>query len=453
MTRDQQYAPHREIPLLYWTTLLYIVGVPNFLHFDTSGRTHGNGLFNLTSLSEILLTLIAAYVLFLTLILERRPAPLRRVRFAAWLWVPLLAIFSVATILQPDSRLTINTGNDILISFYRIFEWLVAFGLILSVYRRVPPEQATRVMVNLIGRAAWIWLAMVWLLLPIIPSQVYGESEGMAEAAARLGGQLISPSYLATLAIAAFFYALLFVPRGLLRWEGCLLALVTLVLAHTRIEQLSFLILLFVYAVFLSGKTLLRILAFSIIGVVTGLGLVFEKTILDYLARGQKMQTVATLDGRLGVWQASLEAAQQRLWLGYGFVVGAKDAIRDHWVHTYWIPPHAHNEYIHALVTGGIVAAILVIALYIRMLWSAVRCCRRDACGVFLLLLAILFLVRSLGGSNFTIGYTRAGAAFLLTFIAIVAGDRRSRTAWTRAGQRDVPADPVLQEAGEPVAV
>lgn len=32
--------------LLYWTTVPYAVGAPNFLHFDDTSRTHGQGLFN-----------------------------------------------------------------------------------------------------------------------------------------------------------------------------------------------------------------------------------------------------------------------------------------------------------------------------------------------------------------------------------------------------------------------
>ncbi len=453
MMMHREYAPQREMPLLYWATFLYMVGVPNFLHFDTSGRTHANGLFNITSACEILIAFTAAYALFLTVILEQRTGSLRKMRFTAGLWMPLLAIFAVATVLQPASRLTIHTSKDILIGFYRIFEWLVGFGVILALCRRVPREYRTQVVVDLIGRAAWTWVVMVWLFLPIMPSQVYGESEGMPEAASRLGGQFLAPSYLATLAIAAFFYALLIVPPGMLRRVGCFVAAITLVLAHTRIEQLSFLILLFVYAVFLSRKVSLRVLALGLVGVATGLAMIFRETIVGYLARGQTVQTLGTLDGRLAVWQASLEAARQRPYLGYGFVVGARDAIRDYWKQTNWIPPHAHNEYLHALITGGIFAAVLVIAIYGRLLWSAVRSSRRDACGTFLFLLSILFFVRSLGGSNFTIGYTRAGAAFLLTYIATVSRDPQKEPVWIPSIDHHRPAEPAFEESGSMVAV
>src|SRR6202012_2363989 len=133
----------------------------------------------------------------------------------------------------------------------------------------------------------------VWLFLPIMPSQVYGESEGMPEAASRLGGQFLAPSYLATLAIAAFFYALLIVPPGMLRRVGCFVAAITLVLAHTRIEQLSFLILLFVYAVLLSRKVSLRVLALGLVGAATVRARIFRETIHAWWAMWHQARTVA----------------------------------------------------------------------------------------------------------------------------------------------------------------
>jgi O-antigen ligase len=127
------------------------------------------------------------------------------------------------------------------------------------------------------------------------------------------------------------------------------------------------------------------------------------------------------------VWQAAIEAARQRLFLGYGFVAGARNAIRDHWHHTNWIPPHAHNEFIQALLSGGVLALALVICLYGRTLWIGVRNAGRSRENLFLFLLMLLFTIRAIGGSNFTTPFTRVGAVFLLTFIGIVAARRREK--------------------------
>jgi O-antigen ligase len=423
MTARTLFAP-RQYPLLYWTTLVFMVGVPNFIHFDVSGRTHTQGIFNPTSISQIVITLFASYVLGVTLLFEKRPLIPRGLQLLLPLWIPLLLIFLLATFLQPASRMTLYSPTDIVISLYRIGEWLAAFGLIITLYSRSPLQEATTLIVQIIGRVSWIWIFLVWIVLPIMPSQVYGTSDELASKIPQLGGQLIAPSYLATLTVAAFFYSLFFFPRGLFRAVGCIICAATMYLAHTRIEQISLLLLLLICALFYSGK-LPRILTIAGIIITVPVGVVFRDVLLQYFSRGQALKTLATLNDRTMVWQAALEAARLRLLLGYGFVAGARNAIRDHWHHTNWIPPHAHNEFIQALLSGGVLALVLVICLYGRTLWIGLRSAGGSREHLFLFLLMLLFTIRSIGGSNFTTPFTRVGALFLLTFIGIVAARSR----------------------------
>jgi len=416
--------PLRKLnPLLYWTTVLYAVGAPNFLHFDDTGRTHGQGLFNLTSISLMAIGFVSAYILLVVVLLSRQYLLCRKVSIAAPLWILLLLQLILSSILQPRSLLTPPSVTDLIVSFYRMWEWLLGFALILALYTRTPINRGTELIVELIGRLSWIWITITWIILPIMPSQAFGGAgEGEISTGQRqLGGQLISPSYLATLAIAGFFYALFFFPRGLKRTLGCVVAFATIVLARTRTEQASFLLLLFLYAVVFSGKTILRVATIISASVIGALGLLFRNIILAYVQRGQKASSLTTLNDRTFVWKASLEAIRQRPILGYGFVSGSKNAIRDHWIHANWIPPHAHNEFIEAMLSGGILALILVLCIYGRALWVAWRTSHRGPQRVILLFLMILFSIRSLGGSNITFIYTRPGALFLLTFIGIVA--------------------------------
>jgi len=421
----KQFIAQRQYPLLYWTTLVYMVGVPNFIHFDVSGRTHSQGIFNPTSISQIAIALISSYVLGVTILLERRPMMPRKLQLGLPLWIPLLLVLLLASLLQPASRLTLYSPTDIVVSLYRIGEWLAAFGLIITLYSRSPKQEATAFIVQMIGRLSWIWITIVWTVLPIMPSQVYGTSDELASKVPQLGGQLISPSHLATMTVAAFFYSLYFFPKGLYRVAGCMACGVTLFLVRTRIEQISLLLLLLVCAIFFSGR-LLRILTIASIVVAVPIGVVFRDVLLQYFARGQALKTLATLNDRTMVWQAAMEAARLRLLLGYGFVAGARNAIRDHWHHTNWIPPHAHNEFIQALLSGGILALILVIAIYGQTLWIGVRSAARSREQLFLFLLILLFTIRSVGGSNFTTPFTRVGALFLLTFVGIVAATSKS---------------------------
>lgn len=424
MANQQLIVPQRY-PLLYWTTLIYLVGVPNFVHFDVTGRTHTQGIFNLTSICQIAIALISAYVLSVTLLLERRPLMLRKLELGLPLWIPLLLIFILATVLQPESRLTPYSPTDKIISLYRLGEWITAFGLITALYSRSPIDEVTALTVQLIGRLAWIWICIVWIVLPIMPSQAYGASDELVSKASQLGGQLISPSYLATLAVAGFFYALFFFPKGLFRGLGCLVCVVTILLAHTRIEQISLLLLALIYALFFSSR-LLRVLTIAFMLATVPVAIVLRDVFIEYFSRGQTLKTLATLNDRTFVWQAAFDAARLRPTIGYGFMAGARNAIRDHWHYANWLPPHAHNEYLQALLSGGVLAVILVLLIYCRGLLIGMKNARKGPGFIFLFLLMLLFTFRSIGGSNFTTPYTRVGALFLLTFIGILASTTKT---------------------------
>jgi len=436
MTAPQSDSLQRQNPLLYWISILYVVGAPNFIHFDETGRTHLQGLFNATSLSAMFIVFLSTYVLLVIVVLARRPLLCREVHIAGWLWVVLLLQLVLATILQPVSRLTPPAFSDPFISFYRMYEWILGFTLFLALYTRTPAARATDLIVQLIGRASWIWIGITYTVLPVMPSHVYGGAgEGEAVAAhAQLGGELISPSYLATLSVAAFFYALFFFPRGLARVTGCTIAFITIVLTRTRIEQISFLLLLILYAVVFSGKFLLRLITFVSTAAVAVLGVLFRSTILEYVARGQSANSLATLNDRTRVWAASLQAIRARPILGYGFVVGAKNALRDYWIYTHWIPPHAHNEFLHALLSGGILALLAIVCIYGYALWTGFRSARYGLNQIYLTLLMVLFTFRSIGGSNITYIFTRIGAIFLLTYIGLT-GEARLQSAMRSASK------------------
>jgi len=425
MKQHRQFLVPRQYPLLYWTAIIYLVGVPNFLHFDVTGRTHTQGIFNLTSICQIAIAFIAAYVLAVTLLLEQRPLASRKLELGLSLWLPLLLLFLLATLLQPAARLTPYSPTDKIISIYRLGEWVIAFGLITALYSRSPKAEATPLLIQMIGRICWIWICIVWFVLPVMPSQAYGASAELTSKVPQLGGQLISPSYLATLTVGAFFYALFFFPKGLYRVLGCLVCATTIFLAHTRIEEISLLLLMLIYCLFFSNK-LLRILTIACIVVAVPVMVMLRDELLQYFSRGQTLKTLATLNDRTFVWQAALDAARLRPILGYGFLAGARNAIRDHWHYANWLPPHAHNEYLQGLLSGGTIAVVLVLLIYSRGMWLSIKNCGQGRESVFLLFLMVLFTIRSIGGPNFTTPYTRVGALFLLTFIGIVASTSKT---------------------------
>jgi O-Antigen ligase len=441
---DLGVAPTRQrYPMLYGMTLAYIVGLPNFIHFDVTGRT--SNALNFTSISSIIESVIIGYLLVALLLLERRPLIVRKIRIHTWMWILLLADFLIATALQPVSLLTAPKATDGILSLFRLGQWTVAFCLIVALYSRTPREQANELVVRLIGRASWIWLAMIWFILPIMPRQVYGGSED-STAVRRLGGQLIHPAHVALLASMAFFYALMFFRPGPRKWLLCAIPLVSLVLTGARGQQAGFLLVLLLFTIIYTRKPAIRWGTVALLGLVLLLGVAFSNKVMKYVARGQSVQTLSSLDDRTRVWQASIEAIKKRPLIGYGYSVGARNAIRDHWRFAHWIPPHAHNDYLQAALDGGVLAFVIITFVYWRVLLLSFLRVKRGPYQLFLLIVFIQFVLNSFTGSEFGHDYGGTDGLLLLCCLSVLGDD--SSSPLNTAGERltsNPEAEPSLE--------
>jgi len=420
MKETSSIAVQRQYPLLYWTTLAYIVGIPNFVHFDSTGRIHHP--VNFTSVAIVILGLLTGYLLIVMLLLDRRPIICRNIRVSTRLWIALLVVFTIASFFQPMSRLTAPSKMDLPLSLFWLGQWSLTFILCIALYSRVPSTRAAEVVVELIGRASFVQIAMVWVFLPIVPDQVYGLSDEDARAIARLGGQFIHPGRLGIVAGIAFFYSLIFFSRGPRRWAGCLMAFLTLVLTGSRIAQAGFLLAVFLYAIVFSGRPALRWAAICSVPLAALMGLAMSNQLINYAARGQSAETLASLDNRTMVWTAGMEAIKLRPMLGYGYGVGARNALRDHWRYAHWIPPHAHNEFVQAALDGGVIAAALAILLYVQVLWWGFRDANQGLHHVFLLLSVIQLEINGVSGGLMMAGFNILGGLFILCYIGLAGG-------------------------------
>jgi hypothetical protein len=414
-------STRRQYPLLYSITLAYLVGVPNFVHFDQTGRV--SNPINLTSISVVLQAVITAYVLVAILLLERQPIEARKIRTDLGLWIALLLELILATVFAPASRLTPPTTMGLFLSLFRLGQWVLAFALIVALYSRTPPKRATELVVELIGRASWIWVGMVWIMLPILPAQVYGVAEDAGPGAVRrLGGQLINPASLALIGSIAFFYALSFFTRGPRKWAACLVALLTIVLTGARAQQTGFLVALFLYAIVFSRRPAIRWGIIGATALALLIGVSFDSTVMKYVTRGQKAQTLTSLDDRTRVWEASFEAIRAQPVFGYGYSVGARNAIKDHWKFSHWIPPHAHNEFIQATLDGGVVALVLVLCIYSHVLWTSIREVARGPFQLFLFIVLVQFALNTLTGGELGYAYHGTGGVLILCCVGVLAG-------------------------------
>jgi O-Antigen ligase len=425
MTSLQPSIVRRRYPVRYWILVAYCVGMPNFVRFDASGRTHNVGLFNPTSLSVIAQTLLTAG-LFLTMTLLNKQRILQRpVKFDVWLWGILFVNFILSTLLAPAAKLTPSKITDLPLAVFRIGEWILMFLLLLSVYTREKEENATDSIIRLIGLACWVNIAMVWIILPVMPSLVYGAADDITSTT-RLGGALIHPVHLAVLAGIGFFYALFFM-KPKLKYPCCGLAALTLAMTYARSEQLLFLIAIFSYAILFARKPILRWAGFLSVFSVAALGAVFNEKVFAYLARGQGARNITTLSERTDVWKASFKAFAEHPYLGYGYIIGVKNAIKDHWNATNWVPPHSHSEFIQALVTGGIVAGLIMVIIYVRALISAIKQSSRDAQHMFLLIALIQVIGMACIMPLVSTIHSDVSSIFLLIYLGVVAGRPRQK--------------------------
>jgi len=423
MTEIQPALTRTKYPFRYWIVVACAISMPNFIKFDTTGLTHSNGLFNITSLGQIAITLTTAFMLGIITLLTRRPLLLRRVTVAAGLWIPLLIVLVIASFLQPEGRSAHAKPTDLLLSLYRLGEWTLAFMLFLSLYTRERRENGADLIIRLIGTLCWVKIILVWIMLPIYPSLVYGVSEDTAESHRRLGASMVHPVHLSVLAGVAFFHAFFFM-RGSRKAVACFVALATLFLTYARSEELVFLIVLMVYVFAITRNPLHRWVGVAGIFYIGVGAVVFQDKILGYLARGQGVRNITTLSERTLVWQASFRAFWLRPYIGYGYIAGAKSALRDQWVYTNWIPPHCHSEFIQALVSGGILAGMLIACLYVRVLWAAVRNARQGIKHIFLLITVIQLVIMALIMPLVTVQFGETGCLFLLCFIGAVAAKK-----------------------------
>lgn len=430
----------KKYPVRYWSMVVSATSLPNFVKFDNTGLTHTTSAFNISTVLGLLLAIVPIFLLGAMAVMNRQRLMLNKIDYCKWLWLALAVNLTISTLLMGPNKLMPGKHlQDIVISLYRIFGWVLGMTLIVSVYSREPKQTATDMIVRIVGICCWFNILIVWLILPVAPSLAYNADADSPESAARLGGILISPIGLGVYAGIGFFYALLFL-RGRLRVGGCCLAFLTLVLTYARTQQLSFILLLAGYLLVISRRPIYRWGATLLLLLGLAAGTVFSGEIINYEGRGNGVHNILTLSERTYVWDACFKAFWLKPYLGYGVGKGVANAIRDQWTFTHWIPPEAHNEFIQALVSGGVLACALVLYLYGQTIWKGFRIYRNGPKEVFLLLVFLQVTFMSIGESIITVGYGRASSLFILSFFGINASYPRVRAALVARSQKKAPA-------------
>ncbi len=403
-----QPISRRLYPVRYWLFVVFAVGVPGFEYFGPGGRAAEHGLFTDQALAQIALSCFCGASLFLITFSSGKAIQARPLAAPLWPYVFLLCLLIVTSILSPK--------DNLLLSLFRLGEWIVGILLFVSIYTREPVESAPSLLVDLIGKICWISIAIVWVFAVVDPKIAFNAMDEVTGAVQyRLGGIVVHPIRLGVLTAIAFWQVFFFGKR---RWRffGCGFALLTLLLSYSRIAWLGFFASVMLY-VFTRKGTMLRVATSAGIALSVPLLFSYSDKMVKFLGRGRGENNLATLSERTEIWGMARAAIQRRPWIGYGFIDGVRNVMsRVHQV-TWGTPAHCHNEMLQALASGGVGALVLILFLYYRAWRTTLRRWRRSPVGFLLAVIMIQVTFFAMGGPLLTVQFSQLGVLFVICYI------------------------------------
>lgn len=395
-------------PLRYWLFVAYGVGIPGFIDWGPAGHGIEHGLFNPYSILQIILTLGCGIALFLVTLSGGKAISARPLAFRSAPLILLLLLLCVTSVLSPK--------DNVVLSIYRLLEWALGFLLFISVYTREPLATATALGTDIIGKICWVCILLVLVFLVIDPPLAYQSIEEVTGAVqVRLGGAVIHPIRLGLMAATAFWHTLFF---GRRQWRsiGCSVALLTMLLAYSRIAWLGFVINAVLYAC-LRRNVLARVITIFGAAISVPLGYVFSDKIISILGRGEGTSNLTSLTGRTAIWAMARQAIARRPWVGYGYIDGVKNAMLRVQLTVWGQPGNLHNEVLQAIGGGGIIAGLLVLYIYSRLVRDSIRAARRSPEALFLLMVVVQLVLYASGGIILGTAILQPGAMLIVCLI------------------------------------
>lgn len=359
---------HSAVQYYCIALIILIIGIPGFLRFDTSGwMTDEIGLLNAQSLSRVILYSLVTYVVALVFLLSAKKSPVSKDVTSA------VAPFVVLYVYYLLNTVFFLSGTDLLLAAYRLLEWAVVIALIVLIYsgKSASPRD---VFFKVIKAAIFIPIIITVVFTPLSPDLAYHYS-GFGQYF-RLGSYLYSSNVLGVLAGIGVTLSLMHY-SGVKRILGVGGFALVLVLTHTRGAMAG----LFVAAVstpfLFHHKKLLSFLSITlVIAVIT----FFVGQVVDYFSRGQGIEGLMQVGGRIDAWDATLQTFAQSPWFGTGYIVGPKKIGEVSWGAgiLHWYPRSAHNDILQGLVSGGLPAALLSCYIYAKIFLNIYYVASRD---------------------------------------------------------------------------
>jgi len=364
-----------RLNLLRGLLLLSLYGMPGILRFDITGVTHQHGLFNLQSFSRIAVYLSIGIIVFLFFIgIEK----LRVNRYIFSNFKFPFYYYALAILIS----IPMLSGSELILSGYFIFEWttfFVLFYLYVNEQNHYSLSMAIRDIVLLI----WLKIITLLIILPIFPS--IGIFIDNSLGIIRLGGFFVGPNVLGTLtALLASYYYFYYSGPNYKKYGIFIFTVFIIFATNSRGALLSF-ILAFSFSLIGSKKGLNHLIFFYFGGIVAA----FIITYIDYLMRGLDISNLITLSERVPLWGKYAFEFPNSPIIGFGFITGVKNlGLIIPKIH--WVAPHAHNDLIQSIMSGGIIMGILTLGIYVSLYR---KCFRSSLTGKSQLLMKNWFII------------------------------------------------------------
>jgi O-antigen ligase len=253
----------------------------------------------------------------------------------------------------------------------------------------------------------------------------------------RLGGYLFHPTVLGVLAGVGFFYCIFFL-KGKRRLLASAFFFAVLLLTYSRGALLG--------AIAAGTLCLLvdrRTRARTVVGIIVVIFLLsvlvtqLSEEFISILSRGQDIENLASLSGRVAVWSAGRQMFLERPLLGYGFIAGPKEFLNDYTTVAYWAPPHAHNEFLQSALSGGIFAAILTSFIYLRALYRSLRLANGSNTNTFIMTVIVQLFIYAWAAPLLSYQVTVLSAVMMLVLLYIeIVGQPRNVTVRSRTNSK-----------------
>jgi O-antigen ligase len=277
----------------------------------------------------------------------------------------------------------------------------MAFAVVLGVVAPLPISS------KVAGRFHWLYVHPVpgamFLMIALIVALAYTRSRDLR------GVLAIWPQWVyGTLTLVFVLAVILTKTRGSI--GGAFAGVVALIIFHTR------------------TKTKVDVLAFGT-AISAAIALLAGPLILSYLARGEDIQKISTLNERTNLWSDAFNKFVQRPVEGYG--LGASRGIFLEEIRL----GGGHNAFINAMVDAGTIGLLGFVALIVILGWTLWHFRRgtpghRDALILFPLLVAIV--VNSMTAEFAAVPATTA-SIWLLVMVAWTSVLQRADTSYERA--------------------